>query len=188
MSANAVSLVQEVEYLAAERARQAARGPEFVIFHLRIHDGSNKNEDGACVPSEEEIVSVMLRNGAKVCPLPLSPSCMVVFDVLASFRLARSAAQIASDAGDRISTHNPHFQVRSVKLFIRRIREQMQSAFDEVGLKLDTRNVLRSEQVDGRGVAYRLVAIRRWVHISKKRTSSERSFKTRAVRRTLVRS
>ena len=172
MSASLVSLLQEVDFLAAEQQQQAARGPEFVIFHLRVHNERNEDEF-RCIPDEEQVVSVMLRHDQKTYQMPLSPSSLVVFDILSACRLGRTARQIVSDDRERNSIVSPALRVASVKLLIRRIRQQMQAAFQEAGLKLDARSVLRSEQIDGRSVCYRLVAIRRWVHISKKRALSD---------------
>jgi hypothetical protein len=166
MSTSLVALVEEVEFLAAEQMHLASRGPEFVIFHRR--NGGVECEDCCCVVDEEEVVSAVLRHGVKECPLPLSPSCLLVFDVLAASRLARNAKQIAIGARHQALSRAPSFQARSVKVFIQRIRERMQIAFDEAGLKLESRDVLRSEHVDGREVVYRLVSTRRWIHIPKK--------------------
>jgi hypothetical protein len=160
-----VTLVEEVEFLAAEQVHLASRGPEFIIYHRR--NGGVAREDCCCVATEEELVSTVLRHGVKERPLPLSPSSLLVFDVLAASRLARIAKQIAIDARHRTSNRAPSFQARSVKVLIQRIRERMQIAFDEVGLKLESRDVLRSEYLDGRAVIYRLVATRRWIHFLK---------------------
>lgn len=157
-------VIEEVEYLLAERRLLAAEGPHFIVTH------GNHEHGTLCMPGET------LEQVSMVCcwdefPLHLSPAGLLIVDCLARYRrvsltASRIARILASDpfyvqhgvnadgGGRKLVRPNRS----SIKVHIQRIREQITKAFTETGITLDPYRILISETTDSNIVAYRLKA------------------------------
>ena len=155
-------VIEEVEYLLAERRLVAAEGPHFIVTH------GNHVHGTLCRPGET-VEQVSIACCSNEFPLHLSPTGLLIVDCLARYRhvsltAPRIAQILASDPfymrhgananGGRNKLIQPNRV--SIKVHIQRIREQMTKAFHETGLALDPRRILISETTDSNIVVYRL--------------------------------
>ncbi len=141
----------------------------FVIVHRFWKDGS------ICLPGEEIVGAWLEPDGPQ---LRLTLTLLLVFDHFAKHHwVAESAAQIEA------SMRNDPFYVRhaansrtsrkltrrisrsGIKVYVGRIREAMQLAFNEAGVDLKATDVLISERTVSNEVRYRLRARVRVVHL-----------------------
>jgi hypothetical protein len=147
----------------------AAGAPGFLIVHRFWRPGT------VCLPGEE-VVGAWLDPDGPQLRLPLA--LRLLFDHLAHHRwLAQSAAQIEAAmrndaffvrhaANSRVSHKMTRRMSRSgIKVYIARIREALQIAFDEAGIDLNATNILITERTVGGEVGYKLHARVRWAHI-----------------------
>ena len=150
--------------------RHAAAGlPGFVILHRLWQSGT------ICLAGEE-VVGVWLEPDGP--QLRLSLALRLVFDHLGKYHwIAQSAAQIEAAmradpfyarhaANSRTSRKLTRRMTRSgIKVYIARLRDGLQLAFDEAGVGLKADDVLVSERTFGNEVGYKLHAKVRWVHL-----------------------
>lgn len=126
----------------------------------------------------EEVVGIWLEIADREVQLPLPLALRLLFDHLARHRwLAESSAQIeASMRSDPFylrhaaNSHSSRKLTRrmsrsGIKVYITRIRQALQLAFDEAEIPLKPTDVLVSEQTVATEVRYRLRAKVRFVHI-----------------------
>jgi hypothetical protein len=167
-------IVEEIEYLRAKRMRHVGAMPRMVI----VHGYQQAVRD--CLPGETvEQVSFVLRS--HTIPLRLSPTGLVLADVFGRKRpMSLTAAHI-----ERIFVSDP-FCVRlganatsaprttlrltrkTIKTYIRRLRQQIGKALKEAGLAIRSEEVLVSESTDLMNVtAYRLAIPCEFVHLSR---------------------
>jgi hypothetical protein len=165
-------LVDEIEYLRAKRAQMAAAIPRLIVVHGHHQPEMN------CLPGETvEQISLSVRSN--IIPLRLSPTGLVIGDVLARKRpMPLSASHI-----ERILSSDP-FCVRlganavpaprltirltrkTIKVYIGRLRQQLGKALKEAGLAMRPEEVLVSEDTDLLNVtAYRIAIPCEFVHI-----------------------
>lgn len=177
MHDNLVRVIEEIDFLAAERTHLEIVGPHFTIAHRR--PSSNQlHSDSRCFPGEEVVYVALLLREKQYC-LHLSPSSLLLFNLLALRRIAMSAQQITAEISRRAfycvyygisaCAHGQRIrlQSRSLKVLVPRIRNAMQTTFYEAGLNLEARSVLRSEASDdARRVFYRLKASCEVIHLS----------------------
>jgi hypothetical protein len=165
------SLIEEVEFLAAERRQLATTGQSYEIWH-RYH-----MPWAPCIPGEEVSAVLLVAHGREFC-LPLSLTLRLVFDFLAKHsRLPQSAAQITAGmkADPFYYRHgaNASAQVRltrkisrsSIKVYIERLRAALLQAFHDAQIQVDPCSVLVSQQTSSNEVGYQLRAHFEWVHI-----------------------
>lgn len=165
-------VVKEIEYLHAKRAQVSSASPRLVVVHGE-HQPLTK-----CLPGET-VEQVCLAVHSKVFPLSLSPTGLVVADVLARKRpMLLTAAQIerflASDPfcvrlGTNASS-TPRSAVRLarklIKVYIQRLRLQLGKALKDAGLNMLPENILVSESTDLSNVMTYRFAIRcEFVHV-----------------------
>jgi hypothetical protein len=165
-------LIEEVEFILAERRDLSARGPVFRIRH-RFHLAGTK-----CAPGEE-IVGVVLAHRDSEYQLGLSLSQLFLFDYLARHtHLSQSARQIElgvradqfyrryaknAGGGDAITRLLAR---SSIRVHVGRIRQALSRAFREAGIQLlDPCDVLVSQETVSNEVGYRFRAIIEWLHV-----------------------
>jgi hypothetical protein len=157
-------IVEEAEYRRARRVWMAS-----MRAHLTITHGFNQTEKGRCLPGET-IEEANLFAGLEPIPLPLSPTCLVIADVLVRNRLTPlTAAQIS-----RIIASHPFYSrmganaaltpkasikptTKTIKMYISRLRCHIQRVLRRRGILKRPEDVIVSEDTDLLNVkAYRL--------------------------------
>lgn len=165
-------VVAEIEYLHAKRAQVSSASPRLVVVHGE-HQPLTK-----CLPGET-VEQVSLAVHSKVIPLSLSPTGLVVADVLARKRpMLLTAAQIerslASDpfcvrlGANASPAPRPSVRLarKLIKVYIQRLRLQLGKALKDAGLATRPEEVLVSEDTDLLNVkAYRLSIPCEFVHV-----------------------
>ncbi len=163
-------VIEEVEYLLAERRLLATEGPHFIVTH------GNHEHGTLCLPGET-VGQVSMVCCWNEFPLHLSPTGLLIVDCLAHYRqvsltASRIAQILASDSfyvrhganADGVSRKLVQPSRASIKVHIQRIREQMTKAFSETGLTLDPHRILISETTDSNIIVYRLKASMEFRH------------------------
>jgi hypothetical protein len=165
-------IVEEIEYLRAKRAQNAGVLPRMVIAH------GHQQAVRDCLPGETiEQVSIAVRS--QVIPLRLSPKGIVLADVFGRKRpTPLTAAHIerilASDpfcvrlGANAVLAPRPVHRLtrKTIKVYIRRLRQQIGKALKEAGLAMRPEEVLVSEATDLLNVtAYRLAIPCEFVHL-----------------------
>lgn len=165
-------IIEELDYLLAERRQLAAEGPHFIVTH-----GFHKL--GTLCLHGETVERACLMYRWQEFPLHISPTGLLIVDVLCRYRRTLlTAARIeqimladlfytrygANRRGGHRSVSLPNRS--SIKVHIQRIRGQMAKAFVEAGLSLDPGVVLISETTDSNIVVYRMKASMEFRHCS----------------------
>jgi hypothetical protein len=165
-------IIEEIEYLRAKRAQNAGVLPRMVIAH------GHQQAVRDCLPGETiEQVSIAVRS--QVIALRLSPTGLVIADVLGRKKpMPLTAAHIecifASDpfcvrlGANAASVPRPMLRLtrKTIKVYIRRLRQQIGKALKEAGLAKLPEEILISESTDLLNVtAYRLAIPCEFVHM-----------------------
>ena len=165
-------IIEELDYLLAERRQLAAEGPHFIVTH-----GFHK--PGTLCLHGETVERACLMYRWQEYPFHLSPTGLLLVDLLCRYRRTLfTAARIeqimlsdpfytrhgANRHGGYVNAALPNRS--SIKVHIQRIREQMAKTFIEAGLNLDPGKVLIAETTDSNIVVYRLKASVEFIHHS----------------------
>ncbi len=163
-------LVEEIDYLRAERNILATEGPHFRVIH-----GGHQQET-LCLHGEI-IEQIYLVHRWNLFPLPLSLTGLLIMDCFCRNRLKPLTASridqiLASDpfyirhgtnlGVGKLFTSSPGRS--AIKVYVQRIRQQMAKTFDSAGLLLDPTRVLVSGATEKNAVAYTLRASVEFVH------------------------
>lgn len=162
-------VIRGIELLLAEKRNLAALGPHFKIIHRFWVPGT------ICLPGEEILTALWVFRGREI-PLRLSLSSLILFDLLARCRLPQSAAQIENAlrsnkfysrhaANGKAGSQTRMIKRRTVKVFIQRIRRELERNFRKYGVRIDPRAVLVSEMSDTNVAVYHLQASVEWAHL-----------------------
>jgi hypothetical protein len=163
-------VLRGIDLILAEKKVLEASGPEFKIIHRRF------SMEGAvyCLPGEQILAVIWVFRGREI-PVRLSPTSLLLFDILARCRLPLTATQIEKTAGSEpfyLKQVNAKAQnqlrlikTRSVKVFVQRIRRQLQKTFSAAGARIDPQRILISSLSDSNVVTYSLRAQVTWHHI-----------------------
>jgi hypothetical protein len=166
-------VLAEIEYLRAKRARVASASPRLVVVHGEHQPLTN------CLPGET-VEQISLAVHSHVIPLSLSPIGLVIADLLARKRpMFLTASQIehllASDPFCvRMGANAPSaprkvvkLARKSVKVYIRRLRSQLDKALRAAGLTTLPERILVSESTDLLNVrTYRFAIPCEFVHLN----------------------
>ena len=130
------------------------------------------------MPARRGVADVQLVFRARDCELALPLCLRILFDYLARRRQRpQSASQIVAGLrADAFSLkHGTNARLRTkltrrfshsaIKEYVKRLRQALQMAFEETGLKIDAAAVLKSEATVGNEVRYRLKATVEWIHV-----------------------
>jgi hypothetical protein len=165
-------LVDEIEYLRARRAQMATAIPRLIVVH-----GYHRPETDCLHGETVEQINLSVRSN--VIPLRLSPTGLVIADVLARKRpMPLSASHIerilASDpfcvrlGANAAPAPRPTIRLtrKSIKVYIQRLRQQLGKALKEAGISMQPEEALVSESTDLLNVAaYRLTIPCEFVHM-----------------------
>ncbi|MFP5206429.1 MAG: hypothetical protein ACLGSH_13820 [Acidobacteriota bacterium] len=165
--------VEEIEYLLAKRKLRTVERPRFVVVH-------GHHQPGTACHGGETIEQVFLGVGRRLIALALSPTGLVVVDILARKRsMLLSAAQIEQIAASHpFYTHlgantaskkkgTIRLARRSIKVFISRFRRLLAKASAQAGLEIHPEKILVSEPTDLLNItAYRIALPCEFVHVS----------------------
>ena len=165
------SLMEEIEFVMAERKELSARGPIFRIVHRFRMPGSD------CLPGEEIFAVFLVYRGCEY-HLRLPLALRILFDYLARHsRVPQSAGQIELGirADDFYRRHAANGTGRMavtrgiarsyVRQYAPRLRQALELAFEEANLRIDPRNVLMELKTVGNEVGYQLRANCDWAHL-----------------------
>lgn len=163
-------IVEEIDYLRAERNILATEGPHFRV----IHGGHQR---GTLCLHGEFIEQVCLVHRWNLFPLSLSTTGLLVMDCFCRNRLkpltaSRIAQILAADPfyirhGVNLGIWKPITAPPSrsvIKVYVQRIRQQMANTFNSAGVMLDPAQVLISEATEKNAVAYTLRGSVEFVH------------------------
>lgn len=163
-------VLRGIDLILAEKKIFEARGPEFRIIHRRF----SMEGVAYCLPGEQILAVIWVFRGREI-PIRLSPASSLLFDILARFRLPLTATQIEKIAGrepfylkqaDAKPQNRPRrIKRRSVKVFVQRIRLQLQKTFSAAGARIDPQRTLISSLSDSNVATYSLKARVTWHHI-----------------------
>ena len=162
-----------VDYLVAKRKQARSTQPRLVIVH-------GHHQPGTACHCGETIEQVFLGVGRRLIALALSPTGLVVVDILARKRsMLLSGAQIEQIAASHpFYTHlgantaskkrrTIRLARRSIKVFISRFRRLLAKASAQAGLEIHPEKILVSEPTDLLNItAYRLALPCEFVHVS----------------------
>lgn len=156
-------VVDEIDYLRAERSMLIRQGPHFLVIH-GLHEPETE-----CLPGEM-VEEVWLLADCKRYPVSLSPVGLVVMDCFCRNRnkplsVGRLSNILTTDPFyTRYGANSPRRQSlvmparSSIKVYVQRIREQIAMAFQKARLPIDPGSVLSAEPTDSNSVAYKLRA------------------------------
>jgi hypothetical protein len=154
------SLMEEIEFLAAERREFSARGLSFRIVHRFRMPGT------VCVAGEECLAIFLVYRGREY-QLLLSPALLLLADyLLRHSRFAQTATQVAAGihSADFYTEYGmngrPRRRIRrlprsAIREYMQRLRQALAAAFDEAGLYIDPNDVLVAEESVSNHVLYR---------------------------------
>lgn len=160
-------IIDEIEFIEAERRESRESGPHFRIIH---------RSDGQLFtyPSYQEAIAVHLCHENRLFQLGLGSVLVALFDYLARHnRLAQNARQI--EDGTRA---DPLFKMRRrtgpknriprqyVRVYVDRIRMALGLVFQQYELGIRPEAVLVSEETVMNEVGYRLRASFEWLHMA----------------------
>ncbi len=162
-----------VDYLVAKRKQTRSAQARLVIVH-------GHHQPGTACHSGETIDQVFLGVGGCLIALALSPTGLVVVDILARKRsMLLSAAQIEQIAASHpfythLGTNTASKQRRairlarrSIKVFISRFRRLLAKASAQAGLDMRPEKILVSEPTDLLNItAYRLALPCEFAHVN----------------------
>jgi hypothetical protein len=163
-------IVEEIDYLRAERNILATEGPHFRVIH-----GGHQRET-LCLHGEI-IEQICLIHRWNLFPLSLSATGLLIMDCFCRSRLkpltaSRIAQILASDPF--YMRHGANLGIgklitappgrSAIKVYVQRIRQQMAKTFDSAGVLLDPAMVLVSGTTEKSAVAYTLRASVEFVH------------------------
>lgn len=157
-------IIEEIEFIEAERRESRESGPHFRIIHRSEHRSDSNY-------SYQEAVAVFLVCGDRFFQVMLGSVLVRLFDYMARHnRLAQTARQIEN--GTRV---DPLFRAhrrtkprnctprRYVRVYVDRIRVALDLVFQECGLGIRPESVLISEDTVMNEVGYRLRASFEWL-------------------------
>jgi hypothetical protein len=162
-------LIEEVDFLLAERRHLRARGVHLIVEHLDHVPGT------VCAPGEM-IGNIAVGGLHEPVPLGLSHMSLLLVDCLCRNRLPLSAQRI-----EQIMNTDPfyiHYAAnrigydqtigkpdgRTVRVYVSRIRKRMDTVFQELGVRIDPLQILTSEATDSNVIVYRIKATVEIVH------------------------
>jgi len=176
-------LVEEVEFQLAQRRHWRARGAHFIVTHLNHAPGT------LCGPGET-IGDIAAVTSPEPVSLGLAHMASLIFDCLCRYHLPLSAGHI-----EEIMNTDPFYLYyganriepdqlfsrpdrHTVRIYVERIRRQMETIFRRAHIGVDPNQILISEKTDSNIFVYRLRATCEFVHLA------NRSLTYNGVRRT----
>jgi hypothetical protein len=162
-------LIEEVDFLLAERRHLRSRGVHLIVKHFDHVPGT------VCAPGEM-IGDISLGGLNEPVPLGFSHMSLLLMDCLCRYRLPLSAQRVEQIMNtDRFYIHYAANQIgydqtiakpdsRTVRVYVSRIRKRMDTVFQEHRLRLDPLQILTSESTDSNVTVYHLKATVEIVH------------------------
>jgi len=158
-------IIDELEFIEAERRQLKAKGPHFMIVQ---RDGEQCN---ACA-SHRDFAAVYLLHQGRFFQVSLGTVLMRLFDYLARHnRVAQTAKQIENGTRIDLSLRVPRDAVstsviprRYVRVYVRRIRQALGVALRQAGLEIESDAVLASDGTALNEVGYRFHGTFEWLN------------------------
>jgi hypothetical protein len=176
MADRSALILEEIDFLLAERRELAAQGPHFRIIHNTRGQWAGDPHRAGCLPGEDLLGIVLIYRGREY-QLPLSPAEASLFDFLGRFRIGQTASQIERGIrGDafymaqyarawKSNRRTAEFHRTTIKAYVKRIRLAMAQAFADAGLLLDPVRVMVSQPTVRNEKAYSVRARIQWLHV-----------------------
>lgn len=169
-SASFAQLVQEVDVALAERRDLRQRGIHMIVSHLRHIPGT------AC-SAGEMIGDISIGGFLEPVSLGFSETSLILMDCFCRYRMPLTALRIeeimnsdpfyAHYAANRIGRNCVVLPDRSsIRMYVWRIRKQMEKVFQDVGLRFDPQQILISEMTETNTLVYRLRATVEFLHVN----------------------
>lgn len=174
-------LIEEVDFLIAERRSFRATGVHFIVTHL---DHAPRT---LCAPGET-IGSISLGGRPDPIPFGFAHTSLLLMDCLRRYHMPLSAIRIEEIMNtdpfyvDYANNRIGHNQViarpdrRTVRVYVPRIWKQMERVFQHYRIPLDPRKILIAETTDTNVVVYRLKATSEVVHVDQQLDKRPTSF------------
>jgi len=160
-------LLEEIDFVLAERSQLLARGLTFRVVHRYRPPGAD------CLPGEE-IWAVSLMQRGHEYQLLLSPALLILADyLLRNSRYAQTASQIAGGirrsrfhaARMNPSERKPRIPRSSIKEYIKRLHRALSFAFRKARLRIKPSDVLLVQDSVSNHVLYQWKAVVELIHV-----------------------
>jgi hypothetical protein len=162
-------LLEELDFVLAERRELLARGLAFRVVHRFRQAGAD------CLPGEEILAISWIHRGHEY-QLPLSPALLLVGDyLLRNSRYAQTASQIATGIHEsrfhaaRYTNGQPQRKRRvprsAIKEYVKRLHRALAIVFRRAKLRIEPRDVLLVERSVSNHVLYQWRAVVELVHL-----------------------
>jgi hypothetical protein len=168
-------LIEEIDFIVAERRNLRARGVHLIVTHLDHIPGT------ICAPGEM-VGDVSLGGIPSPTSFGLSHLSLLMIDCFCRYRLPLSAWRI-----EQIMNSDPFYvdyaanqidfdqicakpDSRTVRVYVPRIQRRMEAVFRDRGLVVDPLQILISEPTETNVIVYRLKATVEIVHIDRHKT------------------
>jgi hypothetical protein len=165
-------LVQELDVALAERRDLRQRGVHLIVTHL-------DHVPGTVCSAGETIGDIALGGFPEPIPLGLSHISHFLLDCFCRYRMPLTASRVeeimstdpfyTNYAANRLG-HNEAIarpDRNTIRVYIWRIRRQLDKVFQQLGLSLDPETILISEVTDTNVFVYRLKATVEFLHIDR---------------------
>jgi hypothetical protein len=165
-------LIEEIDFIVAERRDLRVRGVHLIVTHLDHMPGT------ICAPGEM-VGDVSLGGSTSPASLGLSHLSLLLLDCFCRYRMPLTASRI-----EQIMNSDPFYidyaanqigfgQIiakpdnRAVRVYVPRIQRRMETVFRDRGMMIDPLQVLTSGPTESNVTVYRLKATVEIVHIDK---------------------
>jgi hypothetical protein len=165
-------LIEEIDFIVAERRSLRARGVHLIVTHVNHIPGT------ICAPGEI-VGDVSLGGIPSPVSFGLSHLSLLMMDCFCRYRMPLSAWRIV-----QIMNSDPFYidyaanqidfdhivarpDSRNVRVCVPRIQRRMETVFQDRGLMVDPLQILTSEPTETNVIVYRLKATVEIVHIDK---------------------
>ena len=157
-------IIDELEYIDAERRELSANGPQFRIVH--------RSPQSFTPCSLHETVVVYLVHQGRAFQVQLGTTLVALFDYVARHnRVAQTAKQIENGTRSQRGLEERRSGVRArgiprryVRVYTDRIRAALGLALRDAGLEINPDAVLVSEETALNEIGYRLRGTFEWMH------------------------
>ena len=163
-------LIQEVDFLLAEKRHLRERGIHLIVTHLG-------HVTGTLCAAGEWVGNIALGGLPEPLSFGFAQMSLFLVDCFCRYRMPLTASRI-----EEIMTTDPFYarygenghnsiaalpDRTNVRIYVPRIHKRMEQVFRKAAIDLDPRNVLVAELTESRILAYRLKATVEFLHVDR---------------------